>query len=143
MAKEKGLSKRFILLVVGLGVLGFLWMVSTSIRQETLVQIDGNIVFFFSVYGSAIPADDITEVELVDSIPKIGLRVRGARLGRYLKGDYQVEGWGTCRLYLHNTKGPFLVVTSPQRRIILNYRDPAKTEAVYQEIKEFLEEYNI
>ncbi|NLM39388.1 MAG: hypothetical protein GX205_04975 [Firmicutes bacterium] len=141
MAKEKGLSKKFIALVIGLGVLGFLWMVSTSIRQETLVRIDGNTVFFFSVYGSAIPAGDIKEVELVESIPKIGLRVRGARLGRYLKGDYQVEGWGTCRLYLHDTKGPFLVVTSAQRRIILNFRDPAKTQAVYEEIKGFVEEY--
>ena len=81
MAKEKGLST-FIPLVVGLGCWAFVDGVYIN-PPETLVQIDSNIVFFFSVYGSA-PADDITE-ESVDSIPKITCGC-GGTFRRYLKG---------------------------------------------------------
>lgn len=136
--KDSAFTKRLLTLVVVLGVGGFLFMMATSTMQKTVVATEADTVYFFSIYGSAINTADIVSVEMVESIPKIGLKVNGAGLGKYKKGDYQLDGWGTCRLYLHDNTGPYLVLTSTQRRVILNYKDPAETEAVYLQIRDFL-----
>ncbi len=48
---------------------------------------------------------------------------------------YEVEGLGTCRLFVHSEKSPFIYLLVDGKYTIINFEDSAKTMAIYEELK--------
>lgn len=69
-------------------------------------------------------------------MPSIGKKVNGAGLGEFKKGDFEVEGIGTCRLFLHSEDGPFIYIIVSNKYNIINYNDASKTKALHMELIE-------
>lgn len=128
-------------LIIFLGVAIFLFILVNGTKKETEVIIQGNQIVFKGQYGVTDNMEEITDVQLKNEIPTIGMKVNGAGLGEIMKGDFEVEGLGTCRLFVHSEKGPFIYMMVDGKYIIINFKDSAKTMGIYAELKKAIESY--
>ncbi|MHB1314348.1 MAG: hypothetical protein ACYCX2_02545 [Christensenellales bacterium] len=123
--------------------IGILLMAGVIVFVLQLIQgtkADAEVVFregameITGQYGKTYNIADISEVRLYDTIGAIGRKVDGAGLGDIKKGIFEVEGMGSCRLFLHAAGGPYLVVGTDGGYVILNYKDVEKTKNIYEEL---------
>lgn len=126
-------------LIIFLGVAIFLFILINGTKKETEVSIQGNQIVFKGQYGVTDNLKEITDIQLKNDIPAIGMKVNGAGLGEIMKGDFEVEGLGTCRLFVHSEKGPYIYMMVDGKYTIINFKDSAKTMAIYEELKKAVE----
>lgn len=88
------------------------------------------------MYGTTIPAEEITGISLENEIPKILTRNNGFNSGEANKGHFTLDGLGRGRLYLESSKGPFICIFTKSGYIMINYKDPSRTEVLYQTISD-------
>ena len=105
----------FIIVVVAV-VLSFIYYWAMSPQ----VKLNGKELSISGAYGSSW---EVRSVELIESIPPIEMKTDGFNLGETLKGDFRLEKWGTCKLFIESKSGPFiLVTTSSGLKIIINQK---------------------
>ena len=83
---------------------------------------------------SALPLDEITSVELRDTLPS-AYRTFGVGMETYLQGTFSVEGDGSCQLNLDPTQPPFLRVETETGTYWFNAETPDETRAAAQELE--------
>lgn len=125
-------------LIIISGVVILVMFLFQRTKSEAEVRITENQIEIRGQYGTTINIEDITDILLVETIPSIGKKVNGAGLGEFKKGDFDVEGIGVCRLFLHSKEGPFIYIIVNGNYIIINYKDTSKTASIFKELKEVL-----
>lgn len=130
------LSLMGLAILVGTAIFVFTLMGGTKKEAEVKVT-DGQIVIT-GQYGITYQLTDVSDIQLKDDIPAIGRKTNGAGLGEIKKGDFMVDGLGKCRLFIHKESGPYIYLTVGDGYTIINFGDPAKTTAVYEELKNAL-----
>ncbi len=116
-------------ILVVVGVFVFLLMGGTN--KETEVSVQNGTITFTGQYGASYSLGELVEVQKQNSIPPVTYKVNGASLGEVKKGDFKVEGLGTCRLYVHTSVGPYLIMKFKSATVIVNFKDAQKTLALY------------
>jgi hypothetical protein len=81
-----------------------------------------------------IPLDEIVSLSLDDTLPPVGRRLNGFRLGGTYRGRFEVEGLGEGQLFMERGTPPFVVVRLPTSVMIIGYADPDRTRAVFDEL---------
>lgn len=126
-------------LFIILGVSVFVLFLFNGTKKEAEVVIEDNQIIITGQYGTTNEIANISDIQIVDSIPTIGKKVNGAGLGDIKKGDFNVEGLGTCRLFIHSNQGPFIYIIENEKYTIINFKDASKTTDVYEELKKALQ----
>ena len=121
----------FVILAVA-GV--FVLSVFSATNKETEVKIENGMISFSGQYGASYSLSELSEVQKADSIPPLGTKVNGASLGQVKKGDFKVEGLGTCRLYVQSENGPYLLLKFKSATVIINFKDAQKTLSLYNSL---------
>jgi hypothetical protein len=85
-------------------------------------------------YGATFPAADIVDVSLEPRLPRVLARTNGFAGAGTLRGWFRVEGWGKGRLYVEEGVAPYVVVRLREGFVVVNFREPERTRAVYGEI---------
>jgi hypothetical protein len=117
--------------VAALAVLGLFW---ASLRPPVVhVGPDGLRVDAF-FYGATFPADDVASVSLDPRLPRVLTKTNGFAGAGTLRGWFRLEGWGEGRLYVDVGTGPYVVVRLRQGFVVVNFREPERTRALYEEI---------
>lgn len=99
------------------------------------MRINAERVQITGLYGDKINISDITEVKLVNQIPKVLARTNGLGPGYPRKGYFTLEDFGTTKLFLESGKPPFLIIERQEgEKIILNYKEKGLTEKYYSEL---------
>jgi hypothetical protein len=119
---------------IGIGallVLGLFW----TQRRPPVVRVgpDGLRVDTL-FYGATFPAGDIVAVSLEPRLPRILARTNGFAGAGTLRGWFRLQGWGEGRLYVDEGLALYVVVRLHQGYVVVNFRDPEKTRAVYDAI---------
>ncbi len=101
------------------------------------IKTDDGFMQITGMYGFSIPVEEIVNAELSDSLPRVLIRTNGFALGGTLKGWFEVEEYGRCRLFIRaSDKGPYLTVTSSQEPpVILSTPDRATAEKLLAALK--------
>jgi hypothetical protein len=86
-------------------------------------------------YGDDYPLAEITGVSLERCLPRILMRTNGFAGGGVLRGWFRLEGLGEGKLFVDLGSSPFLVVRLRRGYVILNFSDPAKTQALHGELE--------
>lgn len=115
----------------------FLVYLFSSTNEETTAVFGEDSVEFTGMYGKTYAYADIKGVSLDESIPAVGRKTDGAGLGDVKKGDWEVEGMGKCRLYVMSG-GPYVVMDTSGGYVIISFKDPEKTKALYESLNEKL-----
>ena len=101
------------------------------------MHITDDAIRFSGMYGTTIAISGIDDVHLADNIPTIKARTNGFSLGATKKGTFNLDEWGNSRLLIHSDRPSYLIISQTDgRKTIVNFKDPAKTEAKYHRIKE-------
>jgi hypothetical protein len=53
------------------------------------------------------------------------------------KGNFRLDEWGACKLFIHNAKEPVIVIKSEGKYTILNLYDAEATKKLYDELQNF------
>ena len=136
--KMKTKTKAAIAIIAGLIILtsigvGVLLHFSSKPAEYTVV----NGVFKISgMYGQEIPVDDITSLQIKDSIPEVLTKTNGSALKTMYKGYFKLKEIGEAKLFIDVSKKPFIYLKSSNSRlIILNCEESGKTEELYKELE--------
>lgn len=104
-------------------------------HRSSGVEIKPEGIVIGGMYGAAIAGDEITGIELLNEIPAIISRNNGFSSGEVRKGHFTLEGMGRGRLYLESNRGPSVCIFTRDSYVIISYKDPARTEALYQSLQ--------
>jgi hypothetical protein len=85
-------------------------------------------------YGKVFPASDVTGISLLPTLPRVLLKTNGFGGGASLRGHFRVEGLGDGRLYVEEGFAPYVLVRLRQGFVVLNFREPERTRALYDEM---------
>ena len=115
-------------LVVGLFIGG---------KTETKIHVTDNTLIINGMYSETIALNDIDTAYMcqLNELPKIEMRVNGYSDGEILKGYFRLTNWGKCKLFVHDTKAPVIVINYNNKHLILNLYDASATEQLYNEIQ--------
>ena len=117
-------------LVVGLFIGG---------KMENKITLDENNLTIGGMYGFTIAKGEIDTVYMaqLNELPKIEMRTNGYNDGQILKGNFRLTDWGGCKLFIHDTKAPVIVIKREGKYTILNLYDTEATKKLYDELQNF------
>ena len=117
-------------LVVGLFIGG---------KMESKVTVDENGLTINGMYGFTIAKENIDTIymAMMSELPKVKMRTNGYNDGEVAKGNFRLEEWGACKLFIHNTKEPVIVIKSEGKYTILNLYETEATKKLYDELQNF------
>ncbi len=117
-------------LLAGIFLFGFM---------TTKTHFEGATIRFTGMYATEMKASEIKKVELADTIPAILMRTNGFSLGPVHKGNFRLDEFGKCRLYINSGKGKYIVITDIQGfRTILRYKKDRESRRIFEQISELL-----
>lgn len=108
-------------------------------KMESKVTLDENSLTIGGMYGFTIAKGEIDTVYMaqLNKLPKIEMRTNGYNDGQILKGNFRLTDWGGCKLFVHDTKAPVIVIKREGKYTILNLYDAEATKKLYDELQNF------
>lgn len=104
------------------------------------LEVDNNLVSISApIYGTTFNIDDIEEVKMIDSFPKL-LRTNGAGTDRYSLGNFSVDGYGKSKLYIYNQNPPYIAIKLKGEYVFINGTTEDETNEYYEVLMKSLEQ---
>lgn len=86
-------------------------------------------------YHSEIALSDITQVSLLDEMPKDDFfKTNGGSTEEYSIGYFKGKTYGTCSLYLNGDDTPILMVQTKETTLFMNSTTDGEIENLYEEL---------
>ena len=104
-------------------------------REPTVEVTSGTLSVGVGLHGADIPFPAIQTVTLADTLPRIQRRTNGFAAGGLLRGNFRLEGWGAGRMFINRNSPPYVVVRTPATFVVVNFEDPARTRALYEQLR--------
>jgi hypothetical protein len=121
-----------IALALGAALLGGLFW--SQIRPPVVTVNPQGLGVETLFYGASFAAPDITAVSLETKLPRVLLKTNGFGGAGTLRGHFRVEGLGDGRLYVEQGFPPYVLVRLRQGFVVVNFREPERTRALYGEM---------
>jgi len=121
-------------------VLGFVVLIVAVLlyvgTTPAKIEINGDSIQITGMYGIELKGGDIQEITMREKLPSIIKRTNGFSFGSSKKGNFKLEEFGKCKLFLQSVSGPYLfLIKKNGEKIILNHKNRAETELVFENIK--------
>ena len=98
------------------------WMIGEEFTPISTEIIEDTIVVRQLWQECEIPLDDIIDSTILEERPAMG-RIVGSSIGTLCKGRYDVTGFGTCRVYIHDPEGPYLMIFTDDGKYLLEWNE--------------------
>lgn len=104
--------------------------------QAIDISVDGGVLTAKAgMTKYSVELSDITEVELLETLPKNMSRVYGSAMDTMLKGDFTSAETGKIKVIVDPTAGPFILIrTEEGRGYLLGTRDKSVTRSIYDAV---------
>lgn len=112
--------------VIGLMMFGF--KNDPLIVHKDKIELKGS-------YGETLSKEDITDVQLVEKLPKITMRTNGFALGKINKGYFRTKDGETVKLILNSDKKPYIQITKNNGKKIFFSSKDKSNERLFEDIK--------
>jgi protein-S-isoprenylcysteine O-methyltransferase Ste14 len=130
------LSARSALVIAAAVALGLAALGVLVYRQAQPVAVrissDG-IAIDTPLYATVLPALGIAAISLEPRLPRIEARTNGFSGAGALRGHFRLTGLGDGRLYVELGHPPYLLVRMRQSFVFVNFPEPERTRALYDE----------
>lgn len=123
----------FVLTAVIIISVTFLIAKADSSAPELKIDENRMVTIHDSSYPYSFHMDDIQEITLEDKVPT-GFRSNGIATAAYARGNFKLTDLGKAKLYVFKKAPPYIVIKLEDLYIVYNDQDPAKTEALYEEL---------
>jgi len=120
--------------LVAVGVLAVLRIVSVQTRPPLVTVTPQAIAVDSLFYGDTYPMAEVTSVSLERCLPRILARTNGFAGNGLLRGWFEVQGMGRTKMFVDVGSAPYLVLRTRRGVVIVNFSDPQRTQALYEEV---------
>jgi hypothetical protein len=130
-----------ILVILGINAVivpAILWSVHAGLQPPAVTISPTMFSVHDGFYGADVPIAGIQEISLQDGIPRVMRRTNGLAAGNVLRGNFNLEVLGPGKLFINLGVPPYLVVKSPGSLVIVNFADPQRTRAVYEDLRRYV-----
>lgn len=134
---ESSFSVAAVVPLVLIGVLGVgfgIWGLYAGTRPPQ-ATIQGNTLSISGLYSTTIRRQDVVRISLEDRVT-IGRKQQGFDAGRHLRGYFEVEGLGRCRVFVSRDSTPFIVIHTTSQPLVINFDDAGRTRGLYDELRQ-------
>jgi hypothetical protein len=121
-----------LVLLVGSALVGVLFW--SQIRPARVSVGTEGIRVDTLFYGADVASADITSVSLETRLPRVLEKTNGFDGAGTLRGRFRLEDLGEGRLYVEEGFAPFVLVRLRQGFLVVNFREPEKTRALYDQM---------
>jgi hypothetical protein len=121
--------------LVVVGVIAFVTPFYLQTRPPEVTVTAQQLSIRSLFYGDDYPIAEITGISLEPTLPRILARTNGFAGGGQLRGWFRLEALGEGKLFVDQGAPPFLLVRLRRGFVILNFSEPERTRAVYDEIE--------
>jgi len=132
---KQGSKSKMTYFVLGFVVLfaaGLLYFGTTPAK----IEINGESIHITGMYGIELTGSDIQKITMREKLPSIIMRTNGFSFGSSNKGNFKLEEYGQCKLFLQSENGPYIILIEKNGgKIILNRKNKTETEQVFENIK--------
>jgi hypothetical protein len=91
------------------------------------------------MYGVERNYSDIKNIVLLDTMPEIIIKTNGFNLGNITKGEFKLQKYGYCSLFLETQSAPIIMLEfNDKKHIFINYSSAEKTSEVYDKFNNAL-----
>jgi uncharacterized membrane protein len=138
MASKKG--KIFMYVTFGflalllVGVTGITMWADFGEVEMTMVNDNNTIEIQAPMYGYQFHASDIVSIDMIDDIPG-GIRTNGISTNRYSLGNFNINGYGTSKLYIV-WGAPYIVIELDDLYVFINGDTEEQTQEYYNQLQE-------
>lgn len=129
---QKGFS-RVVSGVLAVGALVIVYFLVISFK-ETEVKIQGNQLELTGIYGIKIDKKNITDIRLIDQMPRISSRTNGFNGGSYRKGNFRMSDGSRAKLFINQNTKSYLLLKTRSGDVYYSSED-ADMAAQYQRIR--------
>lgn len=130
MNKVSTILTAAILILAGI-VVGILMFSGSKPAQYT---IQNGVLNISGMYGEKVNINNISSLELKDTVPEIITRTNGSAIGTMDKGYFKLNDIGDAKLFIDKSKPPFIYIKTDSKTIILNCKDSKQTEELYSKL---------
>jgi hypothetical protein len=106
-----------------------------GLQPPTVVVGFDSLYVSNSNYRNTIPYRSMQSLTLESELPRIVMKTNGFSTGRTLRGSFRVDGWGASRLFVNLDAPPFVVIRTADGHVVVNFKEPQRTQALYKELK--------
>ena len=129
--KKLGVWGTIIVLIIA-GV--FIFGLFTISRSENTFAIEDNTLNVKGMYGRSYDLEGAS-VELLEDKPNLIRKVNGTDVRNGKKGLFNVEELGRCRVYIHQTTGPCIMLTTESDIVLIILKEDGDTIKLYNELE--------
>lgn len=119
-------------LLLGIALVG--WIFWSQIRPPRVTVGATGFEIDTLFYGRSVAAADIVGISLEGSLPRVLWKSNGFAGAGTLRGRFRGDSLGEGYLYVEEGMAPYLVVRLQQGFVIVNFREPERTRALYGEL---------
>ncbi|MDZ5474104.1 DUF3784 domain-containing protein [Bacillus sp. 31A1R] len=87
------------------------------------------------MYGDKWRLEEIKEVTLLNEYPQIKTKLSGFGTEQLAKGSFRLEELGRGKLFIYKNQKPYILIKLNKQYVILNSKNPVKTELWYEQLK--------
>jgi hypothetical protein len=99
------------------------------------ISIDGDKIEVSDLaYSTVFNSTDIKDIKLIETVP-IESKIDGALTSSYARGEFNVNSYGTGKLFIFKKKSPYILIKLKDSYIIYNESDTIKTNNIYDKLK--------
>lgn len=95
-------------------------------------EVTGNQLNISGMYGLETK---VSSVKLLEELPTIKMKTNGFSLGENKRGNFNLEEFGQCKLFIESMAGPFIYIETNDKPIIISTQSRAKTEELLTELQ--------
>lgn len=115
-------SSKISLIIGGVITLFALILVFSS-GKTVEISVVNNKLEISGSYSESIPLESITEVTLIEQLPRITMKSNGYAMGNSQQGHFNTSEMGSVKLFLHTGHPPYLLIKSTTTKPIILDRD--------------------
>ena len=122
----------FSLAAVLLIILGFMFYQN----RDSRISLNQDNLMIHGIYRARISYTEISQLSLVQDLPRIETRTNGYAFLNYDKGYFRLAGIGKAELFVNVSKPPFIHLKTKDGSVFyLNYSDAQKTRDLFDKIQ--------
>ncbi len=107
---------------LGVAALVILYFMVISFK-ESEIRIQGDQLELTGMYGVKIDRKDLTEISILDQLPRITSRTNGFNGGSYRKGNFRLHDKSSVKLFINNNTKSFLLLRTSKGDIYYSSLD--------------------
>ena len=135
-------SKKIVRIIITMVFFGSLvFVVARMIYRGTSspeFEIQGSEITVSGMYGLTT---NYLQIEILDELPAVKMKLNGFNFGPTLKGRFDLEGIGKCDLFVETREGPYiLIITGEEAPVIINTGSEATTLELADKLRSQLTE---